>query len=423
MRILKIILVGLVLTSSYSQNVTYDTTFGTNGVASYCLTGDPHGTKNCVLQSNGKIINLSLDYWGCFELIRFNTDGSLDTTFGTNGYVGGMCSQFSTGGFLSQDIIIQADDKILIIGNEHTSNPHPTYWVTRLLPDGALDISFNGTGYIDLNLGSVQDRGTCIALQPDGKILLGGSSGSVGQYFTMIRLNENGTFDTTFGTNGVVQTLFPNSPQSWGTCIAVQPDGKLVMGGYAQTGSASPFEFAVARYMPNGTLDTTFGTGGMLTTDIVPNASDQITDIVLQPDGKIIAIGLGDTANTTIMKGVRYLSNGNLDTAFANNGIVSFSNSYSYLPSVALQTDGKIIVTGGQDTCSIYRVNNNGSLDNTLVTNDYLMPLSNCISNTAVKVLLQPNGKILIGGGDIIQQLLHIDTAHLCCVLTRASLV
>lgn len=384
--------------------VSYDTSFGVNGVAKNCnnFTISNGSTNHSMgFQSNGKIITMGWNAVGgttcSATLVRYNADGSIDTSFGINGVIENTMCGTVPPGFYPFQMVIQPDDKLLIMGLQQSDANY--YWVMRLSPDGVLDTSFNSIGYKIISLGTMQDRGQCIALQPDGKILLGGTSGSVGQYFTMIRLTTTGAFDTTFGTNGVVQTLFPNSAQSFGTCIAVQPDGKLVMGGYAQTYTDSPFEFAVARYMPNGTLDATFGIGGMITTDIVPNASDQIANITLQPDGKIIAVGLGDIANTNIMKGVRYLPNGSLDTTFADNGIVSFSNSYSYFPSVALQSDGKIIVTGGQDTCLIYRINSNGTLDNTLVTNDFLMPLNSSMNQTARKVLIQSNGKILIGGG------------------------
>lgn len=405
------LLILLLYGSLYSQTAgSFDTSFGASGIGKICFTPiTTHNVYGCDRQSDGKIICSTYTGTCDFELVRFNNDGSTDTTFGINGVQ--IHNDLPLANNYIQGMIIQPDDKILVMGLQQAGNNY--YWVERLLPNGDLDTSFNSTGYNIITLGTPQDRGTCIALQPDGKILLGGTSGSTAQYFTMIRLTTTGAFDTTFGTNGVVQTLFPDSPQSWGTCIAVQPDGKIVMGGFAQTGSTSPFEFAVARYMPNGTLDTTFGTNGKVVTDIVPTDSDQITDMSLQPDGKIVVIGVGGSNTVGMMTVVRYLPNGALDTSFADNGIVSFSNSYSYSPSVALQTDGKLVFGGGGNgVFAIYRYNSNGTADTTFGNNGFV----DGNGERVIKVFIQPDHKIVAGGNGGI-----FETNSVCAQVVRLN--
>lgn len=403
-----IVIAFLIYYSLYPQAGSFDTTFDGDGKTMYCFTpNNYHASLDYDFQSNGKIVSLGSDS-NCFDLVRFNTDGSLDTTFGTNGYVGQLCNLFPNGGYYERQMVIQSDDKILIMGNQQNGVYPNAYWVVRLLPNGTMDTSFNGTGYLDVSLGTPQDRGSCIALQPDGKILLGGTSGSTAQYFTMIRLTTTGAFDTTFGTNGVVQTAFDGSPQSIGTCIAVQPDGKLVMGGYTQTSSVLPFNFGVVRYMPNGTLDPTFGTGGKIATDIISTDSDQATDVLVQPDGKIVLAGCAGTNTVGLMTAVRYLPNGTLDTSFADNGILQIPNSASvFFNSVALQTDGKLVFGGGGNgVFAIYRYNSDGTADTAFGNNGFV----DGMGNYASKVLIQPNQKIVIGGS-------YIDESNTPCLL------
>ncbi len=382
----------------FAQPGSFDTTFNGDGRALYCFPiNTAHFAISNAFQSDGKILCLSHNNYSAFELVRFNTDGTLDTTFGTNGYRN--YDAFPNGGYYVWNMVVQPDDKIVVTGLQQNGTfTYPNaYWVARLLPNGDMDTSFNGTGYLDVSLGTPQDRSTCIALQPDGKILLGGTSGSTAQYFTMIRLTTTGAFDTTFGINGVAQTAFDGSPQSWGTCIAVQPDGKLVMGGFTQTSDILPFNFGLVRYLPNGTLDTTFGTNGKVVTDIVPTDSDQATDVLIQPDGKIILAGIQGTNTTLLMTAVRYFPNGTLDMGFATNGILTIPNSVCQKNSVALQTDGKLIFGGGGDSTifRVYRYNSSGIVDTTFGNNGFV----DGMGYAANKVLIQSDNKIVVGGG------------------------
>ncbi len=202
------------------------------------------------------------------------------------------------------------------------------------------------------------------AFQPDGKIVVVGVIGRGNDVrsvnFGLVRYNPDGTIDTAFGTGGRVTTDFFDIPtevhRQASTSLVIQPDGKIVVAG-AVAGEINAFndfftkyDFALARYNSDGGLDTTFGSGGKVITDVVANQSDAIGSLALQTDGKIVAAGI--TGNRTVKPGfalVRYNSNGGLDPAFGTNGkvitpIPNFGDAGSY--SLIVQPDGKIVAGG-----------------------------------------------------------------------------
>ncbi len=382
---------------SVSQAGSFDTTFEIDGKATYCYAfGVANICNDGGLQSSGKIINYSnsnnLVNW---RLIRWNANGTFDTTFGIGGFVTNtQLDPFINGGHYPYKMLIQPDDKIVIMGTQQNNTFPNAYWIARLLPDGALDTTFNGTGYKDVSFGTIQDRGTCVALQADGKILLGGTSGNTAEFFTVARLNSNGTLDTGFGNGGKAQISF-NGAESFVQSMAVQPDGKIVLGGYTVS---SAKDFALARVNSNGTLDTSFGTNGKVVTTLNTSYSDLITDLVIEPNGKIIAGGCTSSENSPRLCMVRYLANGSLDTTFNSTGILINQINYSRNCTIARQVDGKYVVGGGFDAAvfEIYRYNNNGSIDTSFGVNGIVEPFQ---GEYASKVLIQPDNKIVVCGG------------------------
>ena len=384
----------------FAQAGSFDTTFDTDGKTTYCFA---FGVTNIGIdggiQSSGKIITYNNSAAAVTaRLIRWNTNGSLDTSFGINGFVNFTSTSpfYNNQTYYTYSMVIQPDDKIIIMGTQQGNLYSNAYWVVRLLPDGALDTSFNGTGYLDLLFGSQQDRGTCIALQPDGKILVGGTSGNTAQYFTMARLNTNGSLDTTFGTAGKVQTPFAGD-ESFAQSIAVQTDAKILLGGYT-VNIPHAKDFALIRYNANGSIDTGFGTNGKVVTTISDN-SDLITSLIAQPDGKIIAGGFSSSENNPWMCMVRYLANGAVDTTFGVNGIVINNDDNSRNCSIARQVDGKIVMGGCYDGSFflVIRYTTNGTKDTTFGTNGVVNPSIGAYGY-ASKVLIQPDNKIVACG-------------------------
>jgi uncharacterized delta-60 repeat protein len=281
---------------------------------------------------------------------------------------------------------------------------------------GRLDPAFGNAGKV---LGFTLTRtSNNIAVQPDGKVLV---AGQINSKFSVARFNADGSVDNTFGSLGVAQTDFYQNQSSAASAVAVQADGKIVAVGQTSTlfGSlVDQSDFALARFLPTGALDTTFGTGGKV---ITPGSSiDDLTEIAIQPDGKIVATGLKlARMGSNIYRGteffaLRYTSDGVLDSGFGNNGTASVSFDIPTNPiqgnqvceTLVLQPDGKIVVGG---SISIIGINGNSALarflpngqpDDTFGTNG---KLTLTFSDGSISMALQPDGKfILVGrtGGD-----------------------
>lgn len=408
----------VIFVNAFAQPGTYDTTFSSDGIATECQLNTYFST-DAAFQSGGKIICFGDNYLtNRISLVRYNSNGELDTTFGVSGFIGNSINSIFpvNRGYTPGGIAIQSDDKIVIMGLQQSDAFGNGFWVVRLLPNGAVDTTFNGTGYLDLFFGTAQDRGKCIKIQPDGKIIVAGRSGDLGQNFAMARINTNGTLDSSFGINGKVQTTFSGT-QSGVNSIALQPDGKIILGGWTNN---LPFEydFALIRYNSDGSIDTTFGVNGKVVTTINNMGSDTISKVLIQNDGKIIAGGYDSQSvgNYTL---VRYLPNGSLDTTFGTNG-VAVDTEFTGNCDIAQQVDGKILLVGGFDTSRIsyLRYLNNGQLDTSFPVNG---PIANVgLLGYASTVLIQPDNKIVVCGS-LSTVFDEFGNTYLCSVVIRLN--
>jgi uncharacterized delta-60 repeat protein len=333
--------VGDFALSRYNNDGSLDATFGTGGKVTTDFGLGSSAGFGLAIQPDGKIVmvgNANQD----FGVARYNGNGSLDTTFGTGGTVTTDFGDFDS----AAAALIQPDGKIVTVGDTKLN----VAAVVRYNSDGTLDSTFGSGGKVTSNVESNISVADAV-LQADGKILVAGEAPS--NDFGVIRYNSNGTLDTTFGNNGKVTTDFgsgntltsPFDGYDSGSAILLQPDGKFVVLGTTNYFSNNR-DFALARYNSNGTLDTTFGTGGKVTTNL--EDLDSAEDLVLQPDGKIIAVGDGGNAFAT----ARYNSDGSLDATFGTGGkvITEFPlNTISpnnFARAVTLQSDSKIVVAG-----------------------------------------------------------------------------
>src|SRR5262245_24661714 len=218
----------------------------------------------------------------------------------------------------------------------------------RLVPSaGALDPTFGTGGKVTTDLqGSSQDDGQAVAVQADGKIVVAGSFQGID--FAVVRYNADGTLDATFGTGGKVITNFgPGFTTDAAQDLAIQSDGKIVVVG-SSTNSVGT-DFAVARYNADGTLDASFGTGGLVTTNFGGTSLDAAQGVAIQADGKIVVTGSSNSASPQDdFAVVRYNADGSLDTGFGTGGKVTtdFAGSIDDAFAVALQADGKIVAAG-----------------------------------------------------------------------------
>lgn len=264
---------------------TFDNSFGSNGVA--LVDNGSDVSEAVAIQDDGKILvgGYTNDN---FTVARFNTDGSLDTTFGTNGW---SITTFSIGSSYVKDVKIQNDGKIVLGGFLIDDLSIFEMALARLNSDGSIDNSFGTDGMVYFNIGNGNDFGEALAIQDDGKILLGGhkwiSNIGLKHDLAVVRLNEDGTFDNTYGDNGVTTARLEDGPNYSGD-IVLQDDGKLIIAGYTVRGTE--YNLAMARFNTDGNLDDTFGVGGMVSTDF-NQREDYGTAITLQPDNKIILAG------------------------------------------------------------------------------------------------------------------------------------
>jgi uncharacterized delta-60 repeat protein len=325
-----------------------DTSFGTNGIVAIPFDNFADEYARAVgIQSDGKIIVAGHVQFGSpgwdFGVVRLNANGTIDTSFG----IGGKVKVNIGGNDFVNDMILQPDGKIVITGTMRPT-PNTDVPVVRLTADGALDTTFNGTGKVFVAIGEgINDGGNALALQPDGKILVVGYSGSNTLLF---RLRSNGTLDIgDFGAFGIrLIAIGANGMDANST--AIQADGKIVIGGST---FGSPFRAVIfARFAQDGSLDTSFGNGGSVSIDVRPSQSDFCRSVLIQSDGKII--GVGASGGNYIL--VRLNPNGSLDNEFGTGGkvAVNVAPAHSGASRAVLQPDGKVLAVG--DGSSIFAV-------------------------------------------------------------------
>jgi uncharacterized delta-60 repeat protein len=318
------------------------------------------------------------------------TPGDLDPTFG---HVGFKTTSITKGLDRAHGIVRQPDGKIVLAGNRNEDSGSAITLI-RYHADGSLDTTFDGDGII---LGET-GQANAVALQPDGKIVI---TGRFGSFFAVLRFNTNGTPDNTFGSDGVFMISEPIS----GNAIAIQPDGKIVAAGTLTGGSD---DFATIRLNSDGTLDTTFDGDGKVFTPVgdpsVNSGDDVVKAVAVQSNGKIIVGGFSPFIDTSRdFSLVRYNSDGSLDTTFDGDGILhtplDSSSGFESLQSITLDGNGKIVAVGNADSTSIalIRYNQDGSLDDTFSGDGKLIIKTRPYSEQANAVVIQ-SGKILIAG-------------------------
>jgi uncharacterized delta-60 repeat protein len=364
---------------------------------------DDNSASAVAIAPGGKILLAGSDFNGAsvrFALVRLNADGSPDPTFNGSGKV-----LTSIGGHndLANSVAVQPDGKILVAGNSSNGN-NDDFAVARYNTDGSLDTTFHSTGTVTTDLSGGDDEGYGVAVQTDGKIVVAGTA-QIGSrnVFAAVRYNTDGSLDTTFGSAGKVLTSI-GTGDSFGKGLALQADGKILVAGYAYgTGN---YDFALVRYNTNGSLDTNFVLQGKDTT-AVGHADDLGRGVAVQPDGKILVAGASYTGTIYVSTLVRYNSNGSLDTSFnpsGHTGTISVAvgtRDYSG-SSVALQTDGKIVLAGTASNGSsaliaVQRYTASGVPDTSFNGTGQVTTGFNAEA-FGNSVALQPDGKIVVGG-------------------------
>ncbi len=378
-----------------------DPAFGSGGKTSISFGGSDSAWAEA-LQSNGKIVVAGQTSAGTtqgdFAVARVNANGKLDAGFGNGGTTkidfGGDDSAFA--------VALQRDGKILVAG-ETTDNSGEQFAVARLNADGTLDPTFGSGGTATFTFGGTGEVATAVLVTPDGKIVLAGSTTSPDTQsdFAAARLNADGTLDTTFGTDGTATVDFGGNDFVRGA--ALTPDGRIVLAGDTDAGNGH--DFAAARLNADGSLDPTFGTGGKTNVDF--GGDDGADAVAVQADGKVVLAG--DTTNGAGGGDVavaRLGADGSLDTTFGTGGkkTVDFGGQ-DIGRAVALQGDGKILVAGGvlsstSDGFAVARLSAAGALDATFGTGGKTrIPFAGGDGLAVARALaVQSDGNIVVAG-------------------------
>ncbi|CAN5537426.1 hypothetical protein BH10ACI1_BH10ACI1_03860 [soil metagenome] len=391
-----------------NENGSLDTTFDVDGIVKTSISLYNDYAYSVALQTDGKIVAAGfsgINSVNIFAIVRYNTDGSLDTSFDDDGIrtseMGYPTSSSAT------KAAIQADGKIVAVGYSF-NGANDDFALVRYNVDGSRDSAFGGgEGSVTTDINGLidGDRAFAVAIQSDGKIVAGGDTANYGERsdFALIRYNADGSRDNTFGIGGIVTTGFSTNSYDFVRALVVQPDGKIIAAG-ASSSNSNGFDFALIRYNSNGSLDTSFGIGGKVTTPI-STTSEEVRSLILQTDGKIVAAGYTSTNVTSNdIAIVRYNADGSLDTSFDGDGIVTtdISGTNNSATAVTLQTDGKIIAAGvnynGSNTdFALVRYNPNGSLDTSFDV-DGKVTTNITVTESATGVAVQTDGKIIAGG-------------------------
>ncbi len=287
------------IVARYHSNGTQDLSFGSGGFVVTSAGSSGTGGSAVVIQPDSKIVvagttGLALNGLN-FALARYNPDGSLDASFDGDGIV---TTDIGGSGDAVHDLALQGDGKIVAVGGSFdlAHFPNMVLSAVRYNTDGSLDTTFDGDGKVTTTLGSTTDAANVVAIQADGRIVVAGSrinAGNGAPDMVVLRYLTTGGLDTSFGGTGIVITPFPYLGSA-ANGVVIQSSGKIVAGGVAP-GSGSGNDFALARYNSDGTLDTTFGTLGLVTTPVALDRDDFGNALALQADGKLVLAGSSKT--------------------------------------------------------------------------------------------------------------------------------
>ena len=363
----------LLLKPAHAAPGDLDPSFGTGGIVETAI-GSAASARSMALQSDGRIVVAGWSYPEGSFVARYLPNGTLDSSFGSGGFVTGPDAW-------SPMVALQLDGKILVTASE-------TFSVRRYLPNGSLDLGFGTGGTASGPTGYSE----AVTVQPDGKILLLGRS-SQQPGITVVRFLAGGTLDPAFGSSGVVQTLIDGASAN---DIALQPDGKIVVGGSLSFGDR---RFALARYEQGGDLDPTFGSGGFVS-EPVGGRSAGAQAIALDAFGRVVAAGNADGRVAV----ARYEPDGSVDRSFGTNGAATVgTGGLGSAEGLALQPDGRIVVTGtGANVFALLRFSPDGSLDPTFGDEGISRKALGVYAGVGA-LAIQPSGQI-VGAGFVARE-------------------
>ena len=371
----------------YNPDGTVDTGFGDAGR----VTTDVGGVdipSEVLVQPGGRIVvagNSFQDLSSPAVLVRYLSDGSLDTSFGLDGLVVGF-----SGGFQHiSEAVLQPDGRVVTLGGSSDGLA-----LSRHLTDGTPDTDFGGDGIVTIERVEAS-LSQALVRQADGNLVVAGFRFGDDRDFALARLHADGTLDNDFGESGVATTDFGGSDEA--VDLALQPDGKVLAAGNTDE------DFALARYAPDGSLDPGFGIAGRVTTNI-GGMDDRAFALLIQPDGKVVSAGYTDAANGPDFGLARYQPDGTLDPGFGSNGIVTAGFNpgsdgavVEFVRALAVQPDGKLVAVGPSSLIgwAIARFEPDGTRDSTFGAGGFVFP---SLGGEPSAVIVLPSGKLAVAG-------------------------
>jgi uncharacterized delta-60 repeat protein len=391
-----------------------DQSFGVAGKVTGIINNAYLYSRNIIVQPDNKIIQLGTTVVSGtyrFTVLRYNANGTIDGGFGSNGTVVTAIGQSDE----PEHGALQNDGKIVLVGRTYNANWHSDVALVRYNADGSLDNGFGVGGKVIRALGPNNNSANAVAVQPDGKIIVAGSiegncftdcywNSFCSPAFGVARFNSNGSIDSTFGRNGIVTTNVGPVDAGIASSIILQPDGKIVVAGRSLYDYSCDYyggwyyssAFAMVRYDPNGSRDSSFGKNGIVYDSL---SLLDASDVVMQPSGKIIVAGPDRNGGSVARQ---FNGDGSLDNGFGRQGKVLIS--YGSVNSLAVLPNGKIVMAGRiywerKENFQIIRLNNDGSFDSSFNASGRVMfhPGVPGSSDFATGIALQ--GEHLVVGG------------------------
>ena len=379
-----------------------DTAFGSGGVVTLPFNDSYAYADEVAIQSDGKIVALGTAHSSGgiasdFALVRLLRNGDLDTSFGDEGRV---TTDFD--GLFDEGLALalQDDGKIVAAGSSTGQAS-----IARYLPDGSLDPSFDHDGRVLLDVAD-DVRARDLAIQSNGRIVVALDDSWT---FSVARLRKNGALDASFGNGGVASEDFSPGSTDWTRAVALDGSG-ILLGGLVYPGGSTQDAWGLVRFDRRGQLDTAFGDGGLTSTDFANSGPDVLHDLVVQPDGMIVATGQssvepGTADQSSDVTVARYDAHGVLDPGFGTGGWVrtDLGSFFDVGRSVALGPDGSILVASdvyadANTQAAAVRYTAGGALDPAFGGDGVAVVDTPSTSDQAFGIAVQPNGRVVIAG-------------------------
>lgn len=397
----------LCVNSLYAQNISIDQTYGTNGY----VTGATNGrfvNVSAMLPNNKVLVAGNPGSNTSYYLEKYLDDGSRDTTFGNNGFT--LVNIVTNSKDNANSLTIQPDGKILVAGTSDSNHTlFGTYWdtfVSRLMPDGSLDMTFGTNGHVKTNLGTDDDEVWDVVYNSSGEIFVLAATQIGTVTSKLIKYDANGLLDTTFGNSGILDIPFPIDSRVYE--VKINNADELIIGGTVLNTITGQYEVQVMKLDAQGALVSSFGTAGVtVITDPLENFT--VRDIIFTSDGGLLLLGAaGNNSINTQLALYKLTGNGALDTTFNSTGYgyydhsssnygVTFGYTVVQLPDDSYIAQADIIGNNNYDLL-LLNIGPDGTLVNNFANSGrFILPRSTHQDYNR-QVLLQDDGNLIVTG-------------------------